>query len=366
MYLIPPPRGTLRGLTEHWPRARLAIQTAIAAGAAYGVAATLALPQGYWAVVTAMLVVQANVGASLGLAVDRLLATLLGAATGGLVLAVFGDSPAIIGPLLVACVAGLTFVAAQRPSLRLAPVTAVIVILADLQTGSALASAVNRVVEIGVGAVIAVAVSMLVFPSRAGQTLAQQVGRILPVFAEHLRGTIDAALGTERTEAEFIALNAKTRVALGAAETLVKEAQREIAGHIANHADPAAVVRTMRRLWYTQMMAARAARQPLPEQARAVLGPSLLLVRDAAPLAIEAIGTSYREGTEPPGLEAVERALAALNASVVALRQSGVMRDMTTEDVAQIFSLTFALSQIGQNLRDLADRYADLQGRFAE
>ena len=348
-----------------WPRVRLAIQTAVAAGAAFGFATYFALPQGYWAVVTAMLVVQASVGASLGLAMDRLLATVLGATVGGIVLAVFGEAPVIVGPLLIVCVAGLTFVAAQRPSLRLAPVSAAIVILADLQSGTPLASAANRVVEIGVGALIAVIVSVLVFPSRAGQSLAKQVGGVLPIFGEHLRGTIGVALGQMRTEAEFIALNARVRVALGAAETLVREAQREIAGHVASHADPAAVVRTMRRLWYTQMMAARAARQPLPPPAQAILEPSLVAVREAACAAIDGLGQSYRDGVALPPLEEVEAALAQFNAGVFALRQSGVMKEMATEDVAQIFSLAFALGQIGQNLRDLAGRYADLDGRVA-
>lgn len=357
------PSGSNR-LLDHWPRIRQAIQTTVAAVAAYGLATSLSLPQGYWAVVTAMLVVQTSVGASLGLAIDRLLATLLGAAVGGALLAGFGDSARLIMPLLAVSVGGLTYLAAQRPSLRLAPVTAVIVILADLQSGgSPLASAATRVLEIGIGAVIALIVALFLFPSRAGQALCMQLGRLLPVFAEHLRGTIDVALGGTRTEADFIALNARARAGFGTTEALAGEARREIAGRVADHADPAAAVRTMRRLWYTLMMAARAARQPLPPLALNVLAPSLSGLRDAACSAIESLGAAYRgEGTFPD-LAGLEGALAALNAAIDTLRQSGVMKDMATDDVAQIFSLSFALGQTGQNVRDLADRYADLQGR---
>ena len=66
-----------------WPRLRQAIQTTVAACLAYVVAELLGLPQGFWAVMTAILVTQANVGASLGLAVDRLLGSLLGVVVGG-------------------------------------------------------------------------------------------------------------------------------------------------------------------------------------------------------------------------------------------------------------------------------------------
>jgi uncharacterized membrane protein YccC len=56
---------------ESWPRMRQAIQTAVAACLAYAAADLLDLPQGFWAVMTAILVTQANVGWSLGLAIDR-------------------------------------------------------------------------------------------------------------------------------------------------------------------------------------------------------------------------------------------------------------------------------------------------------
>ncbi len=360
MDLIPPPLDRSTALRARWPKIRQAIQTTVAAVVAYAIATFLALPQGYWAVMTAILVVQASVGASLGLAVDRLLATLLGAAVGGALVGLFGTAPATIALLLALSVGGLTYLATVRSSLRLAPVSAAIVILGDLQFGSPLSSAANRVLEIGVGAVIAVLVSLFIFPSRAGQSLSAKAGSILPTFAEHWRGTVDAALGVERPDADFIALNAKVRVALGAAETLVQEARREIAGHIADHADPAAVVRTMRRLWYTQMMAARAARKPLPPLARDLLSPSLVTLRDTASLAIEGLGAAYRGEAALPDMASVEGALAGFNAAIFSLRQSGIMKEMATDEVAQIFSLSFALSQIGQNLQDLADRHVDL------
>ncbi len=70
-----------------WPGIRQAIQATAAAIIAYELAVFFALPQGYWAVMTAILVVQSSVGGSIGLAMDRFLATLLGAAVGGALLA---------------------------------------------------------------------------------------------------------------------------------------------------------------------------------------------------------------------------------------------------------------------------------------
>lgn len=49
--------------SEMWPRLRLAIQTTIAACLSYVIVDALGMPQGFWAVMTAILVTQANVGA---------------------------------------------------------------------------------------------------------------------------------------------------------------------------------------------------------------------------------------------------------------------------------------------------------------
>jgi uncharacterized membrane protein YccC len=353
----------------YWPKARQAIQTMVAAVAAYLVATYFAMPQGYWSVMTAILVVQANVGASLGLAFDRLLATLLGAATGAALVAAFGQShPA--APLALAVIA-LAYIATFRPTLRLAPVTAAIVILGDPHYGTPLASAANRVIEIGIGAIIAVITALLLFPSRAGTTLSGHVGRMLPVFAEHLSGTIngslgDGCLGTARTDETYVALNAQVRSGLSTGEGLVAEARRELAGHVTDHADPAAVQRTLRRLWYTLMMAARASQKPLPPEAARPLGPALLGVRDAGHAAITKLGALYRceasAADIAPDLAAVTSALSALDAAMIALRQSHMLQPLPTDDAARIFALVYALGQLPQNLTDLADRHGDLTG----
>jgi uncharacterized membrane protein YgaE (UPF0421/DUF939 family) len=51
----------------------------------FALAQVLALPQGYWAVFTAVLVVQGSVGGSWKASVDRLVGTLLGAVYGAVI-----------------------------------------------------------------------------------------------------------------------------------------------------------------------------------------------------------------------------------------------------------------------------------------
>ena len=58
---------------------RLAVRVAVAGLAAFVLAEALGLTQSYWAVITAVIVIQQSVGGSLKAALDRLAGTLAGA-----------------------------------------------------------------------------------------------------------------------------------------------------------------------------------------------------------------------------------------------------------------------------------------------
>jgi uncharacterized membrane protein YccC len=372
MPLAPPAGRTremgavLRGVRPTWPRLRQAIQTASAAGLTYAIVVALGLPRGYWAVIASIIVVQASIGASLGIALDQLLATLLGAVAGAALVAAFGTTHWLTLAGLFPAIVALAYIASKRPSLRLAPVTAAIVVLGDPSLGEPLMSAVYRVIEIALGASVAVATTLLVFPSRAGNALAAHIGGMLPILAEHLAGTLDGALGPRRDENAMFALNRKMQSGFAAGDALAAEARRELAGHLADHADPAALLRTLRRLWHTALMAARACLAPLPAKAVERLRPSLTGLRDAACGCIAQLGKAYAAGTDPPDLAPVDAALAAFEGAVRDLRAEGIPRGMSTDEVAQLFTFAFALGHLGQNLKDLADRCHDLRrGRRA-
>ena len=237
---------------------------------------------------------------------------------------------------------------------------AAIVILSDPHYGGAVSSAVNRVIEIGLGAVIAIITSLLVFPSRAGTALAEHVGRTLPLLAEHLDGTIRAAQGKRRSLDELFTLNGKVRAALAVGETLATEARRELAGRVAAHADPAAVLRTLRRTWYTLMMAARSVQSELPRVGIDPLSTNLGQIRDVGPAVISQLGVTYSGKNSQIDLEQLQSVLSAFEVAVAEVRRSGVLRELSTDDTARFFTFAFAMGQLPQNLMDLRDRYDDL------
>ncbi|MBY0558711.1 FUSC family protein [Hyphomicrobium sp.] len=98
------------------------LRTAVAGGLAYGVADFFALPQGFWAVVTAIVIMgQPRVGASLRAGADRFIGTIVGALAGFLVAmmtpsTVFGTASG-----LVVSIGVLGILAARDSSFRVVP-----------------------------------------------------------------------------------------------------------------------------------------------------------------------------------------------------------------------------------------------------
>src|SRR5262249_27734872 len=145
-----------------------------------------------WAVLTAMVVTQVSVGGSLKATIDYLLGTLGGAAYGGAiaVLVPHPDEWMLLAVLAVA-VAPLALLAATNPRLRVAPLTAIIVLLVPTITHTTpIASAIDRVLEVTVGGITGFLVSILLLPSRAHEQAAEAAARTLNLMAQALRSLL--------------------------------------------------------------------------------------------------------------------------------------------------------------------------------
>jgi uncharacterized membrane protein YccC len=343
---------------ERWPRLRQAFQIAIAASLAYAIAAWSGMPQGFWAVMTAILVTQANVGASLGLAVDRLLGSLLGVIVGGIVAFALAEVEDLKPLGLAGAVFVLGYFSARRPSMRIACVTAAIVILGDPRFGPPISSAWHRMVEVGIGTLVALVTMLIVFPSRAGPAFAKHITRTLPPLFAVLREALTAALGRPLDQAAVAASAASIREAFARGDVLARETQLEVAGFLAEHPDPEAMLRTLRRLWHTEIMLVRALAVPLPAPAVDVLRPQIeTLLREVDNVAAHLTDPARHA---VPDLSAIERTLDAIERQIEDVRAEGGLRPLSMDDVIRLMAFDFALGQLRLNLRDLAARSQEL------
>src|SRR6202521_1280258 len=173
-----------------WLRSRkvelgLGIRVTVAAMGALAIALALNLMLPLWAVLTALIVTQMSVGRSLKATRDYMFGTVGGAIYGGAIAVLIPHSGEIeLLGLLVLAVAPLAFIAANNPSLNAATVTAVIVLLVPTMSHvDPLASAIDRVMEVTVGALTGLLVTFFVLPSRAHNQIRIAATRTLELIA---------------------------------------------------------------------------------------------------------------------------------------------------------------------------------------
>jgi uncharacterized membrane protein YccC len=143
---------------------------------------------GLWAVLTAIVVTQTSVGGSVRATLEYLVGTLGGAvyaaALGVLIPHATVASQALV---LALAVAPLALAAVINPSFRVAPFSAVLVLLIGSAIGeSPIGSALTRILEVALGGVVAVAVSVLVLPDRAHRLGRDSAVSILDRMADSL------------------------------------------------------------------------------------------------------------------------------------------------------------------------------------
>jgi len=141
----------------HW---RQGVQLSGAVVAAYLVSEFLGLPESLWAVMSALIVMRPGAGSTLDAGLNRLKGTLAGTLSGlaGAWLVHLGANPNFT---TLGAAAALALSTAWLPSLRSAPIAALIVLSGVTSTElSALHVAGLRVVEIGIGVATGLAISL--------------------------------------------------------------------------------------------------------------------------------------------------------------------------------------------------------------
>jgi uncharacterized membrane protein YccC len=308
-----------------------------------------------WAVLTAVILTQLSVGRSVKATTDYFTATVGAAIYAGVVgtLIPHADEISLLAVLAIA-VAPAALLAALNTHFSAAPFTVVLVLLAPTITHAApLASALERVMEVAVGGVIGLLVSILVFPARAYDLVIEAAAQILEIMARLL--PVLFAKFTQPVDHTLILSSQKEiSAAFTRLESITAEAGHERLTRFTAGADPGPLLRTVLRLHHDLVMVARAALVPLPESFHAHLAPVLARVAEATADYLRACVSALRARRGPPALGAVAVALDAYEREMAALRQEGATRELPVDAVEHIFTLGFALDQLRAHLKDLA------------
>jgi uncharacterized membrane protein YgaE (UPF0421/DUF939 family) len=149
-------------------RAIDAFKTGLAAVLCLWLGQIFRLEHGYWAAVTAIVVMGSDAAITFATSRDRIIGTAIGATLGWITWYLWHGHYLIYGLAVMLCVFVSSTLAFEKAG-RLAAVTLTIVALISIDDGPAQA-ALARFLEVGLGIVVAFAVTLLVFPPPPAKT----------------------------------------------------------------------------------------------------------------------------------------------------------------------------------------------------
>ncbi|MBP0590908.1 FUSC family protein [Paraburkholderia sp. LEh10] len=204
------------------PETRRLARTLTGCVLSYGAARLATLPEGYWALITTLIVVtQPSLTQAITTARDQIIGACIGAIVGGLCIVVVerGADPITVFSIALLPLAAL---AAARPGLRLACVTLVIVVLVPGDGGSAFERPLHRVAEILIGAAAAF-IATVTWPNRAVKGAHRNARECLDALAQMIQFRLDA----KQDDAALTRLEQRSIDAQAALAEALQEAGRE-------------------------------------------------------------------------------------------------------------------------------------------
>jgi uncharacterized membrane protein YccC len=342
-------------LREHKPQFRFCLRLTLAGLLAFGLAQFWHFPlHGLWAVLTAVVVTQLSIGGSLQATAEYVVGTLGGAiyATAIAVLVPHETMPMLVTALVLS-IAPLALLAAFNAKFRVAPFTAVLVLFVSREFHqSPLESGVFRVLEVLIGGLSAILVSVLILPERAHARALEAAAHLLDRFADVLPALL--AGFHEPLDIEALhRLQDDLGTAISEIQTIAAEVKRERLISFTTETDHASLSRTLLRLRHDLVILGRAAGAPLTDPFTKRLEPLLDGISQNTVAVLRQSAVSLLARRPPPSSPALDAAYAAYAKEFVALRQEGFTRALSVHDVERIFALGFALEQLHRDLADL-------------
>jgi uncharacterized membrane protein YccC len=300
--------------------------------------------QGFWAVFTAVIVVQSSTGATIGAVRDRLIGTLVGGLTGAAASVPHLTQLWERSGVLALTVAVLTFAAAVKPTLRVA-----------------LQGALLRTFEVILGSVVGLGAALLIFPAPARLTALQRASRTMTVLGDLLAQLEERVSGGQPNREAIADSHTRIRGALAGVEAVMTEARREQVARL-GEPGPSPVLRTLWRIRNDTVLIDRALREPLPDEVARHLRPATAALLHAGRTYLQACAAA---ALSPSALSETELNAAhdAFEAQVEDMREERLTSALDFDAAARVFGLIFSLQTLFGNLGDLGERVEELSVR---
>jgi uncharacterized membrane protein YccC len=339
----------------HRSQLRFCVRVTVSAILALLIAQLFTLPlHGLWVVLTATVVTQLSVGGSVRAGVEYVIGTFGGAAYAGLtgLLLPHATIASQVGVLTVT-IAPLAFAAALNPNFRVAPFSAVLVLLISAQLGEGpIESALIRLLEVALGGAVAIVVSLVVIPVRADRLVREAGARTLDEMARDFPAIL-GGLFRDGDRAEIRDMQDRIGRSVAALQEVVREMESERPITFTSAPDAGPLPRTLLRLRHDIVMMGRTSVEPLPSHLSADLKPCLDRIGAVVSRYFRSCGIALASRRTPPPLQPFDAELDSCRSDLDALRQRELAH-LSASQLERLFTLGFALEQLQRDVTDLA------------
>lgn len=324
------------------------LKTAIAGVIALLISALVHLPEGYWAAISALIVMQSNVGATLNASRTRLAGTAVGALTGGLFVALLGGS--VTG---FAVAVAVTFVLCDllrlTDSQRLATVTVAIVMLTG-RTSAAWTIALHRFAEVAIGIVVALLVSLTLWPNHARRGVRQGLAAAITIVRTLYEALMQDYRG-QRIEADPLErLKAQADAAVRTNSVLLQNALQEAFGPLKERERLALLVHQVQRIFQSIETLELAIRDGSSDAYFRNFDPGLEELEEGISGALDLLSKSIL-GNRTDGLwPNLKASLESVDEEATRARKAGMTQKYSLDEVLRFYFLLLTSRNLAQEL----------------
>jgi uncharacterized membrane protein YccC len=352
--------------TRQSPSLKQGIKTGIAGTITYAIYAGWHLPQGYWAVFTALVVTQVTLGASWKPALYRTIGSTSGALAAMLLFMVLGPGTVRVGVMLFVLATLFGALTVLHPSFSAAGFTAAIVLLLGRIEGTPFHTGWLRVLYTLLGSFVAFAVGALIWPVRAREGLRNKIANIIEGSGALYRAIAAAALQGIDNEPQVRALDRQLHDLRRGITQQMDEARSELSFARFNEGEYQTFVEQVDQVRRRLTAMAEDSALYVHAQLQPELIPSLPVLVETTSKSFAALAEAVRNPGRILNAPELEAAICDLDADLAKLREQRITAPLALDRMLPFWALVFNLREVAQDLGQLASTLPQLARRAFE
>jgi uncharacterized membrane protein YccC len=328
------------------------IKTGLAGLITYAIYTGFHFRQGYWAVFAALVVTQANLGASWKAALYRVIGSTCGALAAAAVFPAMGKGPIGAGIALFLLASLFGYLTALHTAFTAAGITAAVILVFGGQ-GDSWHAAWLRVLYTTEGAIVAFIVGAVFWPVRAREVLRQKIANILDGAGTLYRAVTAAALQGVDNEQQVRELDRRLHELRGGITQEMDEARSELTFSRFNQSAYQRVVEVGDQI--RRRLTAMAEDRSLYIHAQASPGllPSMPTLAEKTAEHFATLAQAVRDPETVLNSADLEAAVRALDGDLAKLREQRATSPFALDRMLPFWALVFNLREVAIDLKEL-------------